>query len=204
MSHPERIDSTVLSAMPDDLANMRILDMGFGYGSWGFMLRTRKTGNPYIVGVEPHKPYTEAQRRVKIYDEVHNMTAQEYFEGHHNEKFNVELFCEVAEHIEKKDAIATIRNLKKHLDKGGLLIVSTPDGTSPGAPMLDGNKRMVHLCGFRAKDLEREGFNVKHISTTRYGKVADFLTTVWFLLKLHRRPVIRGLLAFYWEEGVKS
>jgi 2-polyprenyl-3-methyl-5-hydroxy-6-metoxy-1,4-benzoquinol methylase len=178
---------------------MRILDMGFGFGSWGFTLRTRKLGNPYIVGVEPFKPYADAQKQIKIYDEVHNMTAQEYFEENQKIEFDLILFCEVAEHMDKQDAINTIRTLKKHLAKGGLLIVSTPDGRTEGAPMFDGNVLNAHLCGFRAEELEREGFDVKYIGITQYGRAVDLFAKLWYLLKLHRRPVTRELLAFYWN-----
>ena len=197
MSHTDRLNPTVLEALPDDIGSMRILDMGFGFGSWGFTLKTKKTGKPYIVGVEPFKPYADAQRQVRIYDEVHNMNAQTYFKEYPDEKFDLILFCEVAEHMEKQEAFQAIRALKKHLAQGGLFIVSTPDGRTEGAPMFDGNVLNAHLCGFRAEEFEREGFEVKHIGITQYGKAVDLFANLWFLLKLHRRPVTHELLAFY-------
>jgi 2-polyprenyl-3-methyl-5-hydroxy-6-metoxy-1,4-benzoquinol methylase len=183
--------------LPEDLTNMRILDMGFGFGSWGFTLKTRKTGIPHIVGVEPFKPYADAQKQVKIYDEIHNMTAQTYFKEYPNEKFDVIFFTEVAEHMEKKDAIEAIRTLKKHLSRGGLLIVSTPEGRTEGAPMFNGNVLNAHLCGFNAEELKREDFEVRHVLITQYGRAVDLFANLWYLLKLRRRPVTHELLAFY-------
>jgi len=146
------------------------------------------------------KPYADAQKQVKIYDEVHNMDAHTYFEEHPNEKFDLILFCEVAEHMEKQNAIQAIRTLKKHLAQGGLLIVSTPDGQTEGAPMFDGNVLNAHLCGFRTEELEVEGFEVKHIGITQYGRAVDLFANLWYLLKLHRCPVTHELLAFYWNQ----
>lgn len=197
MSHTDKLEPIVLGLIPDDLGSIRILDAGLGFGLWGFILRTRRKGNPYIVGVEPFEPYIESQRRVKIYDELHNMTVQEYFQENPNAKFHFILFCEVAEHIKKQEALRVIRDLRLHLNPGGLLIVSTPDGQSAGAPMFSGNVLNKHLCGFREKDLTEEGFDVQSIRITQYGRVVDLFANLWFLLKLGRRPVTHELVALF-------
>lgn len=57
MSHDPNLEIPVFDQIPLDIRGLKILDVGFGRGVWGFFLRTMFLGKPYLVGVEPYKPY---------------------------------------------------------------------------------------------------------------------------------------------------
>jgi len=44
MSHSQLLNAPVLGFLPDDLSDMVVLDVGCGFGEWGFIIRTRKHG----------------------------------------------------------------------------------------------------------------------------------------------------------------
>jgi tRNA1(Val) A37 N6-methylase TrmN6 len=44
MSHYPLLNEHVLNFLPKRLNNKTILDIGVGWGEWGFLMRTRKSG----------------------------------------------------------------------------------------------------------------------------------------------------------------
>jgi SAM-dependent methyltransferase len=200
MSHCITIEPVVLGLVPDDLKNMRILDVGIGHGQWGFILRSRKLGHPYIVGIEPHPQYIEWAKRVGLYDELHNMTAQQYLAGNPDTKFDAILICEVVEHDTRENSIKLLKDLEARLNQGGRIILSTPLGHSAGAPDYDGNALNAHPSGFRPEDFTRLGYSVEEVeregSLNRLGHIVGPIAWVWFTLRRGRRPVTHSVVAW--------
>jgi 16S rRNA G1207 methylase RsmC len=49
MSHSPLLNDLILKVLPEDLNGVIILDVACGYGDWGFLMRTRKGGVPYLL-----------------------------------------------------------------------------------------------------------------------------------------------------------
>lgn len=49
---------------------MVILDVGCGYGEWGFFIRTRKVGLPYMIGTDTWRPHLNRLCPLGIYEEL--------------------------------------------------------------------------------------------------------------------------------------
>ena len=63
MSHRPQLDSEILSILPENLEGKTILDYGMGYGTWGFLIRTRKNG--YHINIVD---FREMRRSVNLFD----------------------------------------------------------------------------------------------------------------------------------------
>jgi len=70
MSHSQLLTAPVLGFLPDDLGHRVVLDVGCGFGEWGFIIRTRKHGSPFLIGVDVWRPYLERIQSLNIYDEL--------------------------------------------------------------------------------------------------------------------------------------
>ena len=189
----------ILCLLPDDLNEKKILDVGIGYGKWGYILRTWKQGNPYIVGIDPYSLYIENVKRVQIYNEVYCMTAQQYLTEKPNARYDIILFCEVIEHhLTKEEAWATLEQLETRLNPGGILILSTPDGHSRGAAMCDGNELNDHPIGFHASEFEKRGYETTRILKEIFmlGHVIGPLAYVWFTLRWGKPPATHTVVAW--------
>ncbi len=194
--HDPNLEEPVFSQLPPNLDGVRILDVGFGRGVWGFFFKTMFMGKPHLVGVEPYKPYCDNQRKASIYDEVYNGPIQDYLRDHLATRFNVILASEVMEHLGRDNALRVVEELKKHLTPEGVLIITVPDGDTPGGEGFDGNALHKHQSGFEASDFENRGFATKiiprlHIS----GRMPHLLGTAWHLLRRGKKP--QGIMAVY-------
>lgn len=197
MSHHRTIEQTVFSVMPIDIGGLRILDIGMGEGLWGFILKTQKMGRPYIVGVEPFVDHITNLKKVNIYDELYAMMGQTYLEMKPDEKFDIILLLEVIEHDTKEESIKLIKSLEKRMNHGGLMIVSTPDGFSEGAKGYAGNDANKHMSGWSRTELQDLGYIVQSIrKDVNWGRVPNWFASFWYMLRLHRMPVTKSLIAW--------
>jgi len=194
--HDPNLEEPVFHELPQNLGGLRILDVGFGRGVWGFFLKTMFTGNPYIVGVEPYTPYCENQYKVSIYDEVFNGTIEDFLSNHPNTRFDAIIASEVIEHLNPDAALNVMDELKKRLIKGGVLIITVPDGWTPGGEGYDGNELHKHRSGFDEADFTQRGYATTliprlHIS----GRIPTLLGTAWHVLRRGKKP--RGIMAVW-------
>jgi SAM-dependent methyltransferase len=180
------MNKPVLEIIPDNLDGLKILDVGFGYGEWGLMLRTRKKGNPYIVGIDIFKPYYDKQKPLRIYNEIHNINALDYPKGV-QETFDIILVSEVIEHIEKKEGYQLLSKLDTLCTS--LLIVTTPRGETFHGKAVDENIHNCHISGWELQELQELGFNTQTVDKTPLPKILRLVDKIRrFLFALPRHP----------------
>jgi SAM-dependent methyltransferase len=68
MSHHPLLNEHVLNLLPSKIDGLVILDVGCGYGEWGFFIRTRKVGLPYMIGADIWRPHLERLCPLGIYE----------------------------------------------------------------------------------------------------------------------------------------
>ncbi len=180
------MNKPVLEIIPDNLDGLKILDVGFGYGEWGLMLRTRKNGNPHIVGIDIFKPYYDKQKPLRIYNEIHNINALDYPKNV-KETFDIILMSEVLEHIEKKDGYQLLEKLETLCTS--LLIVTTPRGETFHGTAVDENIHNCHISGWEPLELQELGFNTQSVDKTPMPKTLKMVDKIRrFLFALPRHP----------------
>lgn len=137
----------------------RVLDVGFGFGRYGFLCRevleerSPSGGFPSgwhrtIDGIEAWEPYIgELQRH--IYDEVHVGEAVPLIKGMPHRSYDLVLLIEIIEHLDKEDGRQL---LEEALRVGDVVLVSTPLHFLSQGPAF-GNPFEVHRSHWRASDL---------------------------------------------------
>jgi 2-polyprenyl-3-methyl-5-hydroxy-6-metoxy-1,4-benzoquinol methylase len=96
----------------DKLKNKSVLD--FGCGAGGFLLKAKKIAKN-VCGVELDNMTKFYSKKVKILRDINNC----------GEKFDVITLFHVLEHL--PDPISALKELKKYLNKGGIIIVEVPN-----------------------------------------------------------------------------
>lgn len=112
---------------------MEILEIGCSSGYVGATLAAK---GHRVTGVEPDPAAADAARSVLA--EVHNDTADGFFDAHPDRRFDAVLFGDVLEHI--ADPASTLRRCVAHLAEQGFVAISLPCIThgSIRAMLLDG------------------------------------------------------------------
>jgi len=155
-------------------SNKRILDVGCGDGYIGSILKSQ---NNYIVGLDGStKAIKVASTKL---DKAIEANLNTEWSLKVNEKFDV-VFCgEIIEHIFDTDTF--LENVKKVLNKNGILVLSTPNiaslgrrlmllaGVSPNVETTCREKDSGHIRYFTLKTLckllEDRGFEIKSVSS---------------------------------------
>lgn len=150
---------TISEGKPIPLPNFQILDVGCGFGKWGFLIRdtfevmigqnfNKKDWKIKITGVEPfNKCITNIQ--IELY---HEIIQKDIFEALPKlGKFDLIILGDIIEHFEKEKAYQLLRELFNHTEN---IIISTPLGLLPQGAWA-GNEREIHRSGWELKDFER-------------------------------------------------
>lgn len=187
MSHNQIMDKTLLSLLPEDLGGMRVLDVGFGYGLNGLMIRTRKSGAPYIEGVDIFNPYVETQKKLGIYNKVVQGDARKL--PYESQSFDIVLATDIIEHLEHDDGLNLLDELER-VSKN-IVIASTPYGYSPQEDC-DDNIHQRHLSGWVLEDFKEKGYATITIddALTRSIKLIDNLRRKIFNLPPRPRYIV--------------
>jgi len=133
-----------------------VLDVGMGFGKWGVLAREyldvwggRCRPDDWqlrIEGVEIHAPYRNPIWD-GVYDQVHIGDAQEVLRG--LGRYDVGIFCDVIEHIDKEAGRRLLRELLEHC---GHVILTTPLSFWEQDPV-DGNDHERHVSLWGWQDL---------------------------------------------------
>lgn len=155
-----RIDfQKVAEGKPLPLPDFKILDIGCGFGKWGFLIRdtfevmigqnfNKKEWKIHITGVEPFdKCITKIQKEI-----YHEIIQEDIFDalpilG----KYDLILMGDVIEHFDKEKAFELLSLLFEHTEN---VIISTPLGFMPQGPWAD-NEREIHRSGWELKDFKK-------------------------------------------------
>ena len=158
MASRERNLLITVGLLPNDMSGATVLDCGCGYGTLGFLLRSRMKGNPIIFGFDLFEPYIKKVKNMGLYDHVFKYDIR-----------NIDKLCgdfeyifalEVLEHLELQDAYDTIEKLEKKAKK--MLVISLPIGEYKQG-ISNGNVYQIHKSSFMPKYFESCGYEIKMI-----------------------------------------
>lgn len=155
MSHDPTLNSYILNALPNNLDGLIILDVGCGFGEWGYLIKTRKQGAPYVIGIDVWQPYLEKLRKLNIYDAL--VQADAPLIPVRSKSVDIALACEVLEHLPK----GVGRNLLKELERvtKKLILISTP--LNYPQREVHGNPYQKHISEWAPEELKELDFKVK-------------------------------------------
>ena len=150
--------SAVGKLPPNDKPSLRVLDVGVGFGMWGFMVRQVLDGvlagrvreadwQVELIGVEYFEAYISAHQRA-LYNEIHigDATTLAGTLG----SFDIVILGDVIEHFEKHVGLRLLETLKAHAK---VVLVSTPNGFMEQGEYA-GNDRERHLSGWTLADFQ--------------------------------------------------
>ena len=149
MSHNQTMDKTLLSLLPETLEDLKILDVGLGYGYIGHTIRTRKSGTPYIEGIDRFHPYVEKQRKLGVYDRVIQGDARKL--PYESQSFDIVIATDIIEHLEHDDGLTLIEEIER-VSKSDV-ILSNPYGYNPQEEC-DNNVYQRHLSGWSPEEFK--------------------------------------------------
>ena len=174
----------VINDIIPDVNGSNILDVGIGYGFWGWVVKAWKAGKCQLTGVEINYHYISLQDNLSIYDEIIPMDIRTGLTIFEDNSFDVIMMSHVIEHIEKKTAFKVIEQLKRICR--GRLIILCPEGNAIVYKGREGRKfeNDYHLSMWRASDFEKIGFNVKQFRFSHSaGRMVSWFERIWFWLK---------------------
>lgn len=151
----------------------KIMDVGVGYGKYGFLSRLYLELEPYnrdswqtiIDGIEVFPKYI-------LTEQFYNVIFSKNVTEHVIEGYDVVLLLDVLEHMEKEEALTL---LTKIIDKNHAVIVTTPFGFRKQESVA-ANDYQIHKCGFELKDFRALGLKTKTIDTMIFAHSKNLKT----------------------------
>lgn len=164
MIHSQLLNTHVLGLLPEDLRDMFVLDVGCGLGEWGFLIRTRKNGFPFLIGVDIWHPHLKRLRRLNIYDALVHVKIP--FLPFRDKSFDVSLACEILEHLQKSSGYQLLEELERVSRR--LIIVSSRFGWPQEE--IYGNPYEKHVSEWYPQELVQLGYSVKIVDVVALPK----------------------------------
>ena len=188
----------------NNVQGSRFLDVGCGYGKWGYLLK--KHANlpgklPYVVGIDIFEPHVCSLSKEGIYDEVitGNATSLPFAD----KSFDSVIACEIIEHLSREDGYLLIRELKRVAKY--CVVVSTPSFQCirGGNNTLDGfNPYEAHRYIYSYQGFRSLGFT-QIIGVGRLKFRPWKLSVALSSLGLYMPWLSRYLLGFWFADGKK-
>jgi 2-polyprenyl-3-methyl-5-hydroxy-6-metoxy-1,4-benzoquinol methylase len=158
------------------------LDVGCGFGRWGFLVReqndvlheryTRESWKTRIDAVEVFEPYISAHHRY-LYDNIYVGRIEQLLPK--LDSYDVIFAGEILEHIEKEASLAVLAQMRAKARKA--LIVSVPLGHDwPQGEVFD-NPAEAHVSTWTSAELKRLG--ARTILTYRHDRTRKYAVAVW-------------------------
>jgi SAM-dependent methyltransferase len=159
MSHNAFLNAQVLSLLPENLGEKAIFDAGCGFGEWGFLIRTRKSGHPHLVGLDIWRPHLSKLHKLQIYDEfVYGQIPPIPFRS---KSVDISLACEILEHLPREIGLKLLADLERVTKE--LVIVSTPIDY-PQSEIYD-NPRERHVSNWSLRDFAQRNYETRLVYT---------------------------------------
>ena len=189
MSHRGLENNQLLELIPDDLNNYEILDLGAGYGFWGWAIRTHKTGTPQITGIDIVPDCIEKLHTLGIYDEViqHDLTRGIPFP---DKSFDITIASHIIEHLTKDKGFTLINEIERV--SRAQVIISCPRGKTR-SNINDLNPKIHHRSEWFETDFNKLGYQIQ-IIRWNLGKVPDLVFS-WHQKIRGRLPPYSVILA---------
>jgi len=123
--HNSSINNAVISILSSH--HRKLLDVGYGYGWFGYKLRIECQFNEPIIGFDIYKPYIAQIKRTEVYNDLIIGDARHL--PFRDEAFDIVLAAELIEHLDKRDGLELIRECERVSRK--LTILTTQRGNYP-------------------------------------------------------------------------
>ena len=176
--HYYSYDWKIYELIPD---YSNIIDIGFGYGAWGYQLKVRRKAKN-IIGIEPYLPYCNNMNKLNIYDEIMNKNIFEVPKYSLYKSKNIVLCCDVIEHINRYEADSFIELLESW---GDTVIITTPNGNMKNEQSTDGNELNKHRSYYDRKFFSDRGYTTESV---RYypapPKIFRWMIDLYWLIKV--------------------
>jgi hypothetical protein len=170
----------IAKGKPVRLPEFSILDVGMGFGKWGFLVRDtfdvmlsqnfRKSGwKINMTGVEVFdKCITSIQK--ELYNKI---IKKDVFDALKEfGRYDLIIMGDVIEHIEKEKAYTLLNELFKHTEN---ILISTPLGFMPQGAWA-GNEKEIHQSGWELADFKN--YNVMEYKILKDEIYADILKNI--------------------------
>lgn len=140
-----------------------ILDIGVGFGRWGFLAREQldifrgrynpKDWKTHITGVEAWSPYVQRHHK-DIYNNIFVGTIQDFFKSprYRDMSWDVIIAGDVIEHLPKQEALQIIEQLKWATRKAVIVCIPLGNGYPQGTTL--GNHFEKHLSTWEESDFK--------------------------------------------------
>jgi ubiquinone/menaquinone biosynthesis C-methylase UbiE len=170
----------------DKFESSTILDMGIGFGIWGYLMRTLRKPS-LLVGTDINLDYLLASKKHNIYDFLVLASASSL--PFRERVFDYVLAIEVIEHLPKVDGERMFAELERVCR--GKIVLTTPNGFLEQHPCVAPDSE-IHKSGWSAEEFRREGYKVRGIglkgssrfrsreSLTMYGLLSYLSTLISF------------------------
>jgi SAM-dependent methyltransferase len=188
MSHCYLLNAYVLGLFPKDLDDMVVLDVGCGYGEWGFFIRTRKAGFPYMIGVDIWLPHLKKLCNLEVYNELLQVKIPHV--PFKEKSIDVSLACEILEHLPKSVGYQLLEELERISRR--LIIVSYP--LSWPQEEIYGNPYEKHISEWQPRELIKYGYKVKVIDAVPLPKTLKLMNRV--RSAIFRSPISKLVIAY--------
>lgn len=154
------MSDAVMKLVPHDLDGLVVLDVACAKGFLGYQIRTRRTGEPILLGLDLWLPYIREvlsfeESNAKIYDDV--LLADARNMPFRDQVADIVLSPELLEHLSREDGRRVLDELER-LSRGTVL-ASTPN-QSIDQSELDQNPYQTHKSVWSEQDLRELGYDV--------------------------------------------
>lgn len=140
-----------------DLSPTSVLDIGIGFGKWGFLLReylevwqgryNKTEWRIKIDGIEIFEPYILDTHRL-LYDHIFIGNAQTVIDDVGS--YDLIIVGDILEHLYKNEALSLIEKIMK---KGKMIVINIPLGIWPQEEMFN-NPHEKHISSWSIGDFE--------------------------------------------------
>jgi len=177
--------------IPKNLEGVKVLDLGIGYGFYGYALKAygyqgnphqakEFTGTPYIVGVEIDPERAAHTRKYGLYDEVHTLDVTKELPL---DEYGVIILSHLIEHLDKEEALTLLARLEKMCT--GVIVVACPYGDTTG---LEPMSHDSHISAWTEHDFKPLGYKTRHMRFShRAGRAVALFESFWYWLRGKRR-----------------
>ena len=180
-----KVDSSKLDLLavaqgkPLPCPDFKILDVGAGFGKWGFLIRDtfdvmlfqNFVKDDWKINITAIEPFSKCV--TSLQDKIYNkIIREEFFDcvdglGY----FDLVILGDVIEHFEKEKGYEVLDKLFEHTNN---IIVSTPNGFLPQSAWAD-NALEIHKSGWLLEDFEK--YNVKEHRLVKDELFKDILAS---------------------------